>query len=146
VLSPAEYALFQAMQPSEQLHSLRVLYRLSEMGQRHPNLLAAALLHDVGKSRLPLRIWERALIVLSQACLPQPARSWGQAAAKPAGWRKAWIVAQHHAGWGAEMASHAGSPALTVSLIRRHQDVLVEPSQCEEDHLLALLQAADDES
>ena len=46
----------------------------------------------------------------------------------------------------AEMAEAAGSSALVVSLIRRHQDDLPETALSEEDELLHILQWADDQN
>ena len=63
-LSPALFDLFSRMLPFEQAHALRVFDRLSEQGVTHPDLLTAALLHDVGKVRYPLKPWERAVGVL----------------------------------------------------------------------------------
>lgn len=155
-LSSAEFQLFYRMQPGEQFHSLHVMSQLQAQGHTQPELLAAALLHDVGKSCYPLSAWERALIVLAQAVAPQAAEKWGRAATEHPGWRKAFVVAQQHAAWGAEMAAQAGSNALTVALVLRHSAVrhtadehagdisALAPERSEENHLLALLQAVDD--
>lgn len=156
LLSPALMALFLRMQPGEQTHSLHVFKGLRQGGDAHPDLLAAALLHDVGKSLHPLRLWERALIVLGKAFFPRLAHRWGQAA--PRGWRRAFVVAEHHPAWGAEMAARAGASPLTAALIRRHQESpaaveasverLAPPTQTGslESRLLYSLQLLDDES
>lgn len=142
-LSAAEFALFQKMQPSEQTHSLQVFERLTEQGAHDPDLLTAALLHDAGKSALPLRPWERVWIVLARLIFPRQVKAWGRTPIEKAGWRKALIVAERHAEWGAALASQAGCSALTINLIRRHQQVLHTINN-QEDYLLTLLQAADD--
>ena len=85
LLTPGQIALFEGMQESEQAHALRVLHALLEQGEEHPDLSVAALLHDVGKSRFPLKLWERILIVLGQAFFPERAKRWG-AAAENAAW------------------------------------------------------------
>jgi hypothetical protein len=146
LLSPAEYALFQAMQPGEQLHSIQVMDQLRGQGHQNPHLLAAALLHDVGKSKLPLNVWERALIVLAHALFPRQAAFWGAQPEPHSGWQKAFVVSQRHAAWGAALAEQAGSSACTVSLIRKHQDEPPKSPRNEEDALLTLLQAADDKN
>ena len=38
-----------------------------EQGEENPDLLTAALLHDSGKTRTPLRIWERVVVVIVNA-------------------------------------------------------------------------------
>lgn len=60
-------------------------------------------------------------------------------------WRRAFVVARQHPSWGAQMATEAGATPLTVSLIRRHQDVLLKGSEDFEDRMLRLLQSADHE-
>jgi len=146
VLSSAEFALFSRLQPSEQYHSLQVLARLQQQEQTQPELLVAALLHDVGKSRLPLAAWERVLIVLANSFFPTQSQAWGQADASRPGLKKAFIVAARHPQWGAEMAEKAGSQVLTVNLIRRHQEPAPVRADNLEDQLLCVLQAADDET
>jgi len=157
VLSPPLMELFLRLQAQEQVHSLKIFYLLSQPGQLHPDLLAAALLHDVGKSRYPLRLWERVLIVLGKALFPSKVKSWGRS--RPRGWRRPFVISEQHPHWGAEMARHAGASALTASLIMRHQDSL-EPAIGEstsvnlpasnpvtlEDVFLRRLQQLDDES
>jgi hypothetical protein len=146
VLSPQELALFACLQPSEQAHSLHLFQELQRCSQNHPHLLTAALLHDAGKIRYPLALWERVLIVLTKAINPRLAHTWGEEAPPPLGWRKAFVVARQHAAWGAELAAQAGSSAMTVALIRRHQDIHLNDSTDEESQLLTWLQAYDNEN
>jgi hypothetical protein len=153
LLSPTQLALFRRMQPGEQAHSLMVLRRLRQAGETNPGLLAAALLHDVGKSILPLHAWQRAAIVVLRALAPAAVRRWGQAArfdpsqttAPPnlGGWREAFTVAEQHPRWGASLAEQAGASPLTVALIRCHQDDGAHP---ELEPWLSKLRAVDDES
>ena len=138
-LSPTQIVLFCQMQPSEQWHASLVLQRLKDSGQDHPELLVAALLHDVGKILCPLSPLERAMIVLGKIFFPRLASRWGRGA--PRGFRRPFVVAECHAGWGAELAVCAGVSEMTISLIRRHQD-----SAADGDPLLLALQAADDEN
>jgi HD domain len=136
-LSPALLALFRRMKPSEQAHSFAVLKRLQVTGKTDPNLLAAALLHDVGKICFPLSVWDRALIVVGKRFFQRRARRWGNG--EPRGLRRPFVVAARHADWGADLVAAAGASAQTVELVRRHQDF----SQTD-DPLLTALQQADD--
>jgi hypothetical protein len=138
-LSPAQQALFRRLQPSEQAHAFLVLQRLQEAGQNDPDLLTAALLHDVGKTVVPLALWERVLIVLARRLLPGRVVAWGTG--QPQGLRRAFVVAARHPDWGADLAAAAGASPRAVDLIRRHQQA--DPAG---DLLLAALQAADDET
>jgi putative nucleotidyltransferase with HDIG domain len=152
LLTPAQMALFRQMHRSEQAHSIQVTRTVLQSSAGIPDvprrdLLRAALLHDVGKCRFPVRIWERAIIVLSKAFLPDQASRWGEGVAEDGalGWRRAFVVAQQHAAWGAQMAEEAGASPLVAALIRRHQDQRLNPGVDLEDRLLHLLQAADHE-
>jgi hypothetical protein len=146
-LPPAGAALFWRMAGRDQRHSLAVCNRLCQAGHEHPDLLAAALLHDVAKTAQPgrrLRIGHRVLIVLMEAIHP----GWvAQVAGEdPTGWRYPFYVHLHHPEQGARLAEEAGCSQLTVALIRRHQSKLSAAPIGEEEQLLAWLQAADDES
>jgi hypothetical protein len=112
--------LFYQMQPGEQAHSLEIYEQLLAQGETSPDLLAAALLHDVGKTRYPLQSWERAEIVIAKKLLPKRARQWGLGT--PAGWKRPFVVAERHPEWGADMAAQAGASEMTVQLVLRHQD------------------------
>ena len=142
VLTGEEMALFIRLQSSEQAHALRVLRTLQERGETHPDLLTAALLHDVGKSCHPLRLWERVVIVLGKKFFPKSVHTWGRS--KPQGWARPFVVASEHPLWGAELSQKAGASPLAVHLIREHQNELppLEFSTLE-SQLLSLLQEAD---
>lgn len=119
ILSRPLMELFRKMLPSEQAHSLRVYQRLVDRGETSPDLLKAALLHDAGKVRCPLYPWERAMVVLGKTLFPNTARRWGQG--EPLGWKRAFVTAEMHPYWGAEMAAQAGASAMTATLIKYHQ-------------------------
>jgi hypothetical protein len=139
-------ALFAQHSPAEQAHALRVLRTVragSHPYMTQPELLQAALLHDIGKTRAPLNAVERSLAVLGRRLLPRHAARWGQG--QPRGWRKAFAVAAQHPAWGADLCARAGAPPLTIALVCRHQDTVGQPYSLE-DELLRVLQAADDDS
>jgi len=148
ILSPSLYGLFTRLQPSEKAHAIEVLHSVREQSE-DADLLAAALLHDIGKIIQPLKTWERALIVLAR-----PARVHGvidplvdeTTPEKPQGWARALVVAEKHPAWGAQLARKAGASQTLVQLIRRHQDPLPAEPVSRIDALLALLQEADDRS
>jgi putative nucleotidyltransferase with HDIG domain len=135
-LSPPLLRLFQRLGKAEGRHALDVALALEKQGYRDPNLLSAALLHDVGKTVAPPRLWERVAVVLGEHFLPRHAARWAGGA--PRGWRRPFVVHHRHAVWGAEMARGAGATPRTVALIRRHH----APPQGDEE--LAALQAVDD--
>ncbi len=142
LLSPAQQSLFQQMRTRDQRHSFQVMCTLVERGQSDPDLLTAALLHDVGKSRYPLILWEQPVVVLIRNFRPNTAVQWGNGA--PRGWKRPFVVYQRHAEWGAEMAAAAGSSPLVVELIRYHQSKLDDVDmESERLKLLQFLQAAD---
>lgn len=138
-LSPSQIVLFRRMQPSEQTHAYQMLERLKASGQTDPDLLAAALLHDVGKVLVPLSLLDRVVIVLGKRFFQRRARRWSEGT--PSRLRRPFVVAAHHPDWGADLAEQAGASSRTVDLIRRHQDI---PSV--DDSLLSALQSADDEN
>src|SRR5260221_9787641 len=78
ILSPELMTLFQQMRHSEQQHSLNVLRTLQAQEHNDPVLLAAALIHDMGKSQVAFHLWDRVLVVLVKAAAPDLAERWGQ--------------------------------------------------------------------
>jgi hypothetical protein len=64
VLTPEARALFRRQAVQDQRHALAVCRVLRRAGYTNPHLLAAALLHDVGKATTRLPAWQRAVIVL----------------------------------------------------------------------------------
>lgn len=145
ILTPAQMVLFTRMQSSEQAHAISVYRQLVGQGETSPDLLAAALLHDAGKSLSPLRLWERVMIVLARAIFPAQSRRWGALPAEGRkGWRRAFIVAQQHPAWGAALAAEAGASPQTVTLIRQHQEPASAAADADIERLLSKLQAVDD--
>lgn len=144
VLSGPECELFSRFSWSDQQHSYRTFRILQSAGYTQPDLLAAALLHDIGKTRVHLSVWDRSLIVLGERIWPAKMAIWGQGNVQ--GWQRPFVVKQQHPAWGAELARSVGSRPLTVELIRRHQEALPETAVTEADRLLTLLQWADDQN
>lgn len=142
LLGPDLYALFLQMQPGEQAHSLQVFLDLRALGQADLDLLTAALLHDVGKARDRLRLWERVLVVIGKRVFPSRWRQWGQG--EPRGWKRAFVIAEQHPEWGAEMADSAGASPAVVNLIRLHQVSLKQPPLTAQERQLQMLQQVDD--
>jgi len=150
LFTPAQMALFQRMERSDQRHCLDVFYTLRRAGHHDRALLQAALLHDAGKT-VPaggkstetrgllqrLTVWHRTLVVL----LPSIAPNWmARLAADGRGWKRPFALHVQHAQTSAELAAQAGSAPEVVALIRRHHEP--EP----DDTRLALLQWADEQN
>ena len=142
VLQPAGVALFQRMSPYDQRHSLQVMRTLMELDQVAPALLTAALLHDVGKSYYPLRLWERPLVVLARLIQPVLVQDWGNGT--PRGWRRPFVIYENHAKWGAQMAAEAGCSSQVVWLVANHHaSVGLDGGNEQERAWLQALQLAD---
>ncbi len=149
-LSPALRSLFDQLQPSEQYHAVSMWQQLRHQGNNQADLLTAALLHDIGKLRYPLKPWERGLIVLAKAVMPKNVNHWGNLPNDewddlPA-WRKTFIVSEQHARWGAEMVHKAGASPMVEYLIREHHHPHNQELPVETDTLLYKLWLVDNES
>jgi hypothetical protein len=144
VLSQAEAQLFRTLSLSDQWHSYRVWQTLRAAGHHQPDLAVAALLHDLGKTRLKLTLLDRTLIVLAEALWPQRAAVWGEGDANS--WRRPFVVKKYHPQWSAALVEQAGSRPLAQELIRRHQDAVPATAMDETAVLLRLLQWADDQN
>ncbi len=64
-------SLFDTMSNADQQHSLRVCRGLQAQGYVEQDMLAAALLHDVGKAQGRVPFWTRPVIVLGKLCAPR---------------------------------------------------------------------------
>ncbi len=135
-LAPAELALFRRMPRAEQLHGIALAQALAARGWADDDLLKAALLHDVGKTVVRPRLWERVAVVLAEWLFPRHAARWAQGEAR--GWRRGFVIRAQHAAWGAELLAAAGASPRVVALVRAHHD----PAGA--DAALVALQALDD--
>jgi len=141
ILEPSLAELFFRMTPFDQAHSLRVLAALQLEGQTDPDLLAAALLHDVGKSVYSPSVLDRIIAVLANQLLPRMVLKWG--ASGPHGWRRPFAITVQHPVWGAELVAAHGASTTVVDLIRLHQDPLPEEPRSSRDALLKVLRRVD---
>src|SRR5690606_22928746 len=137
VLSPSLLALFMRMRRAEQQHCLRVMRYLRRRGYTNPHLLTAALLHDVGKTRLQYSLADRTLVVIVSKLFPRRVQHWGAYDAvngdSPRGWRRPFVVARQHSTWSAEDMLAAGASPMAVALACRHdEDLDSQPLETEE--------------
>jgi hypothetical protein len=145
LLNPEQLELFFQLPVSDQNHSYRVYKCLIENGENNSQLLRAALLHDLGKVKFPLKSWERAAAVLIIGAFPELANRW--AAGEPKGIRKSLVVYHNHPEWGAVLAQKAGCSPLTVWLIENHESLSPGDLPAEEaGELLMKLQNADNQN
>jgi hypothetical protein len=122
-LPSAALRLFASMSPADQRHSLRVCRGLQARGQNDPELLAAALLHDVGKAAGRVPFWTRPVIVLGKRCAPRFLRrltAYPVEGRRLPNWRQALSYAWWHAEVGADLAAETGLSERAVHYIRMH--------------------------
>jgi hypothetical protein len=113
--------LFQSMSRADQQHALRVCRGLQARGCADEDMLAAALLHDVGKAGGRVPFWTRPVIVLGKRCGPRLlARLAAYPRAAQSRWRRSLGYAWWHAEIGADLAAQAGLSKLAVLYIRTH--------------------------
>ena len=135
--SEPQWRFVARLRPYDRAHLLAVYLRLIEAGERDPDLLRAALLHDIGKSngRHRVGLADRTIkVVLKQISVP----SWKRISSRPGWLRTGLYLAAHHAELGSKFAASAGASSRTIELIARHEDL--HPTG---DRLLDALIAAD---
>ena len=138
VLTPRQAIAFRVLSLHDQAHLCRVYRWLQDRGVTDPDLLVAALLHDLGKVssagrvRLADRVARVVLARLAPGVLARLARL-------PAPrWRHGLALAVHHPALGAAQAAELGCSPHTCWLIAHHEDA--DPRA---DSALALLAEAD---
>jgi len=116
LLPPRLFTLFEQMPRADQRHALDVYYALRHQGYDDPDLLIAALLHDLGKARgipLPYRV----AIVLLRALAPGLLHLLDQ---RRSLWRRPFYVSLHHPEIGAAMIARLGGNDRVVAFVRYH--------------------------
>lgn len=135
--------LFRQMRRSEQLHGLNVLQTALRQGPVPRDLAVAALLHDVGKTRYAVRIWQKTFAVAVQALAPglfdrlshgNPARFW----------LRPFAVKAQHPAWSAELLARAGASETAIWLVAHHQEPASQWANDPHFNRLRRLQQADD--
>jgi hypothetical protein len=118
-LSAVERELFNRMASADQRHSVDVLRTLLRDGIEDQQLLKAALLHDVGKSRGRITVFHRTIAVLAKALFGR----WHLITAWPpeSGWWTPFYVMSNHPRIGASMLAKAGCDERVWRLVELHQ-------------------------
>jgi predicted HD phosphohydrolase len=134
-LNGEQQRLFYGMTARDQRHSLDVFHALQRDNHQDRELLAAALLHDVGKG--PIRLWHRVAYVLIRALSPRLLAR--LASDDGAGWRQALASCSDHSGRGAALVEATGASEGVVRLVRLHEE-----ADAHADPRVAILRAADE--
>ena len=127
-LPPEAGLLFLKQSRSEQRHALDVAQSIMKEQttlsvSNYQNLLAAALLHDCGKSKVCNRLWHRVFIVLMQK-MPQSIRS--RLERSHTVFAAPLKTASQHAIWGCNLARGAGLNPVICLLIYEHHNPQTE--------------------
>lgn len=143
-LNLEQIALFRSMAKSEQLHSLNVLRDVLLQAEQTPGDLAvAALLHDSGKSRKHLMVWQKTISVLVRKLLPELDNRLS-VDRKLSFWRAPFIVRRHHPKWSGELLSQMKSSDCVIWLVTHHAGSVDDWRDHPYHELLVRLQTADD--
>lgn len=131
-LTPAEFALYQAMRPYDRYHCTLIARRFAELDPPEW-AIRGALLHDCGKPPGYGLIWRVLMVLYGDPTVPSEPR-----------FRSAWRWAQQSYRWhglyGAQLALAAGLPEDGCTIIREHH---APPSS--ESAWLAAFQRIDDD-
>jgi putative nucleotidyltransferase with HDIG domain len=114
-LPPNLLGLFLSQHPRDILHSVNAARYLLAHGHAEPDLVAAALVHDIGKGHQ--RRPDRVVFVLATG-----AGLTGRLAGPSSRleWRRAVSRSLHHAETGAALLESAGASPAVVELVRQH--------------------------
>ena len=118
LLGPDELLLFAALQGRERRHAMDVVRELRARGAPSPDLLVAALLHNVGNGSLHLH--ERVAYTLLRLLAPRLL----ERLASPVGFgfRRAMAAQRDHPQRGAALLAEAGASERVQRLVRGHHD------------------------
>ena len=120
-LSDCEFNAFTTMSRAEQWHSLNVLGSVLEADPAAPpSVITAALLHDVGKARYHLAVWQKTLSVLVNAIAPNISQRLSRDESVSS-WRAPFTVRRRHPKWGGEILQQCGSDETVIWLAAHHQ-------------------------
>lgn len=142
VLQAGELDLWRRMSGPDRRHAVAVARRVERsLGhEASAPVLAAALLHDVGKTESGLRTYGRVVATLSAKLAgPATAREW----VRGRGFTRRVGLYLLHPDLGADRLAMAGSDPLTVAWAREHH--LPPESWTLDRHLAEALKAADDD-
>ena len=143
-LSPPQLIAFQRLRRGEQLHSLSVLRAvLAQNPVTPPDLAVAALMHDVGKTRYPSRLWQKIITVAVRMVAPSTFDRLSHG--DPRRWQyRPFVVYVDHPIWSAEILAQTDASPEAIWLVAHHAD----PTDRWQTHdlfpLLKRLQSADD--
>lgn len=144
-LSPSLIALFRQMDRGEQLHSLAVLRDVLVQGDTPLDLAVTALLHDVGKSRYPISVWQKTLAVIVRALLPNTYTRWSKGSPLNL-WQRPFVVYEQHPQWSADLLRAAGASETACWLAAHHASLPETAPSPAHLEWLKRLQQADDEN
>lgn len=144
-LSPPLLALFRQMDHGEQLHSLAVLRDVLAQGDTPTDLAVVALLHDVGKSRYPINVWQKTFAVIVRAAAPGLYERWSKGSPLNL-WQRPFVVYEQHPLWSAEMLRTAGASEAACWLAAHHADKVDADLTATQSEWLKRLQQADDQN
>ena len=144
-LPPALFDLFNRFDRGEQLHSLAVLRDVLAQGSTPDDLAVAALLHDVGKTRCPISVWQKSAAVLVRALMPSRYQRWSKGSLLNL-WQRPFVVYEQHPAWSGELLAAAGASEAAQWLVTHHADSLEKWQGHTYFHLLRRLQQADNQN
>ncbi len=143
VLNPLAREWFHSLPRDLQWHGVQVMHDLKRVGVDRWDVLAAALLHDAGKTEGPNGPLVRTFGVLARHLAP----AWSARRKEidyhaARGIDRVLAIAYQHPQIAAEKAAACGCDPVTIDLIRYHQDY----RRGQDDALLQLFQRVDDQN